>query len=938
MARGDSARVPSGTDTRFLLLVMAVLASSIGAFYFAYASIPAKADVMGTTAPCVQSYNREIENVPTSLWFQTNVTGPALGRATACMQPAYQDRTAWISSGIAVECLIAVLLYLLHPWLIIRRRRLRPLATAEAADLIRDLDALAHGMGLHRAPVWMVDPYVGTAGAQAFGLPWRYRVSLDAGLIMRYGVDPPVAQAVVLHELAHIRNRDVGRTYLTIAVWRTFLTVPLTLLIALTVHPGLLSTPTRWEPQRSAERWLIDGGNAVAILALGIVVYLARNGILRTRELYADALAARQPSGQALRAVVGSLPWPPPSTPTWLKRAARVGTHPPPATRLATMDDPTRLARVSPWEFAGVGFTASLATQNFDTLSVALSRSANLASVLGALPAGLLIAGYLALTVWRAVTADPRHRPGRRAWLGALAAMTAGVAAAIPLTLFASIATGPNYLSPAVLGSAMLVLLLGMTALTAWLFSAMTAAAGSGTGARGRRAVSGVAVVTGAALFTIWHWAFYTGSISAATWGAIESPGADIGWYAAVAKATGVVYLPLLYLAQNPLLIPALGSLWLVPFVMVGRRGPRQDEPGIPTGRNPFGRAMLVGSVAALAALLVSTVLPFLAKRLLPESVRLEGDVPAQLITDSGTFNVVQINVHAALFVLAAAVAVAVVTAGSSRLRPALAALTVSTVALIGACGWYLVSTVSSCIDLTGEFGCAVPPIRPHVLGGYVHNQLLRGIIVAVPAVLIGLAVRRRRRRPATAEGPLGRATAVAAGLVAVALAAAAVATASLNISLWLPQPVPAAVANSSDPQKCVVGTWQEEEWANPVPVPQLGTVVFQTSGGRATYGDGVVTYDFTGRRYLPATVNGRRVERAKTGSVTQRYSADYSVIHEYLEPDSQATGLTTTTVHGFDQLVEPNGNFNDVYAYTCLGDTMRQFGLGFDVTYTRVA
>jgi Zn-dependent protease with chaperone function len=927
-----SPRVPSGTDTRFLLLMTAVLASSIGAFYLAYASIPAKKTLMGTTTACFATFEREIDQVPHDPWGNATVIGPAFNRMTACQQPANQDKAGWILGGIAAECLLAVLLYLRHARSIMRRRRLRPLNGAETSELVKDLNRLAHEIGLRREPDWMLDPYSGTAGAQAFGLPWRHRVSLDAGLIIRHGADPAAARAVVLHELAHIRNHDVGRTYLTIAIWRSFLLVPLPLLIILTIHPGLLATPLRWEPQRDAYGWLLVGANTAAIAVLSIVVYLARNAILRARETNADALAVQQQSGQALRSAVSSLPWPPPGAPSWLRRAAWLGTHPSPAARIGAIDDLSRLARISLWEFAGIGFTANLVTQNLNTIAPGFSRIPESAAALGAVPAGLLITSYLALTVWRVTAARPGYRPGLPIWLAALAAMTAGVAAAVPVPIFAPI-TGTQFLAPANLALALLAFILGAGALTAWLVSTMTAATDSGTSPRGLRTIVGVAVVIGAALFAVWHLSYHASLFPAVKWGAGPSADVNISWYTEVAKVTATTYAPLLYLTQNSLLIPGVTALWLAPLVLLGRTRPQQHD----AGRSPFGRAMLTGAVAGLAALLVAIASVFLAKAELPEALRIPADIPPGRTTNGDTFLIIQSNVREAIFLLATAVAVAVVTARNSRLRPALAALTVTIVALLSGPSRYAVAIVSSCADLTGQADCGLQPIALDVLGGDIQGQLLRGILVAVPAALLGTAI-RRRRHPALPQPPAGRSTSVAAGAAVLALAVAAVGAAIGNTLRWIPPPVPATIANSSEPTACVSGTWVVEDVLVEVEIADVGTAQFRSSGSLITYHADRVTYDYTGTTYQPATVNGHRTERTKTGAVTQRFSAAHSVIRSYPDSDSRATGVSIVTVDGAERAAEPNANFVDVTAYTCLSDTMHQSGPHFEETLRRVS
>src|SRR4051812_39207603 len=89
---------------------------------------------------------------------------------------------------------------------------------------------------------------------------------------------PYLIRAAVLHELAHLANRDVTRSYWAEASWGVLIPI-LTLL-----------TATLWMlPSSQAPSWLQVGVHVLAIL---LVVELIRRGILRYREYDADLRAA----------------------------------------------------------------------------------------------------------------------------------------------------------------------------------------------------------------------------------------------------------------------------------------------------------------------------------------------------------------------------------------------------------------------------------------------------------------------------------------------------------------------------------------------------------------------------------------------------------------------------------------------------------------------
>jgi Zn-dependent protease with chaperone function len=80
------------------------------------------------------------------------------------------------------------------------------------------------------------------SGATAFGRLGRYYVSLTGGLVATFYTDRPAFRAVVLHELAHLRNADVNMTCFTVALWRAFVVVAI-----LPAAPLLLWHGADWE-------------------------------------------------------------------------------------------------------------------------------------------------------------------------------------------------------------------------------------------------------------------------------------------------------------------------------------------------------------------------------------------------------------------------------------------------------------------------------------------------------------------------------------------------------------------------------------------------------------------------------------------------------------------------------------------------------------------
>ena len=126
--------------------------------------------------------------------------------------------------GTAALLLVAAAIMLAAPVWITRRRKLRRLTAADAPAVVAEVAELAREQDLDPPRLYW-NPLDASAGGLAFGHPGRYSIAIGGGLVVKQAADPPAFRAVVRHELAHIRNRDVGITYFTIAVWYAFLLV-----------------------------------------------------------------------------------------------------------------------------------------------------------------------------------------------------------------------------------------------------------------------------------------------------------------------------------------------------------------------------------------------------------------------------------------------------------------------------------------------------------------------------------------------------------------------------------------------------------------------------------------------------------------------------------------------------------------------------------------
>jgi hypothetical protein len=84
----------------------------------------------------------------------------------------------------------------------------------------------------------LVDLLDGRVTALAFGRVGKRYVLLSRGLIALHHTDPGAFRAIILHELAHLRNRDVDIAYLTLIsswIFSRMVAIPVTLAFPLAV-------------------------------------------------------------------------------------------------------------------------------------------------------------------------------------------------------------------------------------------------------------------------------------------------------------------------------------------------------------------------------------------------------------------------------------------------------------------------------------------------------------------------------------------------------------------------------------------------------------------------------------------------------------------------------------------------------------------------------
>jgi Zn-dependent protease with chaperone function len=591
---------PSDTAFRFGLLVAAVFGANLYVWQWIASTSRSPAE---HTAGALECLALSPSN-STSLDQFTSATSAY----SDCVSKLYRYQVWWMLGGTAALVVAATALMLAAPLWITRRRRLRPLTANDAPGVLAAVAELAREQGLE-PPRTFWNPLDASAGGLAFGHPGRYSIAVGGGLVVKHAADPPAFRAIVRHELAHIRNRDVGITYFTLAVWHAFLLVAVIPFVFTLLDDKPTLTNVTWR---------------LAVLAL--LVYLTRNAVLRSREVYAD-LRASVPDGWsgALRRVLAGLPRPKAGPLNRLRSA-----HPDPTRRLAALDDTRPLFPLGAVVAFAAGLTATIALDSVKQLLSSFVSDPFDLYFLAGLVLVPLAAGIVGVAIWREAFAA--HADGREPaspWVDSLA-LAAGfllgpelgldriVSAAGDDTLLRELDTVDGLIWAAVLVSGLMLLVAWIRTSASWWLRALG----------GRRPVvaqtagllvAGAAFSTFTAVFSTVRELRPSLAFSRAA-SSLEHQQVDAQVWAVPERVWQFVMDgELLVIAHKPYFVPVLALLAFFPYAaMLVRRRPTEApwaflDPGgelhtPKLGIRPF-LPLLIGAAAGLAFLVLAAVI-----------------------------------------------------------------------------------------------------------------------------------------------------------------------------------------------------------------------------------------------------------------------------------------------------------------------------------------
>jgi TPR repeat protein len=419
---------PSETTLRFALLVILALCGSAGQYGVLWDLVHRQAERLagacvaqttGTTSLMASARGEaeELELANTA----TSVLIPRLSDCSKILRP----RVAWQITGVLLTAGLTACLYWLLPVVILRSRRLESVTADEPLGLQAELQSLCTTIGQPKLPRLMWNP-LGTGMPLVFGRNGRHYLAFSGAFVARLYGDATAFRTIVLHELAHIHLRDIGKTYLTVATCCGFLLATLVPLLLVFPFVG-----TRWSDVPDVLLYSVLWSATIA---------LAGTSVLRAREYYADVQASVWDGTTSnIVRMLGTLSEP--RTKGWRQW---VSFHPRSVERQKAVADPSRLFAFSLWDAFAIGFVAALVIKTIEGMATgflaANARTFELtfAFALIGIPACimLLAVGAVGTGVWRGAFAALMRGgdPTKRAGLLGLA-MAAGSAVWVVLSL-----------------------------------------------------------------------------------------------------------------------------------------------------------------------------------------------------------------------------------------------------------------------------------------------------------------------------------------------------------------------------------------------------------------------------------------------------------------------------------------------------------------------
>lgn len=377
------------TNFRFALLILSV----IGASLFIYETLFFQKSSNGVIQ-IIQSCKQEADSVyPISGDTSIEQKNSWIQYGNICREGFEQEQARWILDKLGFLFIFSVVFYWFMPRWIIWRDRLTIFSADDDAEIMNCLVDLCRETKLSKTPKFLLRALNSSPSGLAFGRLGRYYVVLNGGLISLFHQSPERFKAIIRHELAHLQNKDIDKTYFSVALGIAFLLAGI-----LPLFFGIIIAANSFD-LIYVLRLILSAG------LFSVLVYITLASVLRSRETYADVRASE--NSETYITLQKEFSAQPISKNTNWERL--FGLHPIPAWRLKVLSETHLLSQMSYWDafITGIATTFGLsAIDNF--LSTLLP--ANLESIGTTAIATLILVPFATLAIgigiWQRVFAN----------------------------------------------------------------------------------------------------------------------------------------------------------------------------------------------------------------------------------------------------------------------------------------------------------------------------------------------------------------------------------------------------------------------------------------------------------------------------------------------------------------------------------------------------
>ena len=378
----------SDTAVRFVVLVLTTFAAA-STMLFHVGAVVGKAVTFGCASEAgIIGLDR------TAVTSRSSIVSYETVALVRCMRASLLTSLEWSIGGLLAVTLLTAVVFWCYPLAYIRCRGLTRIDPEREPEFTKHCAVLVDRMGLTVEPLWYEEPIYLNIGGRTFGSTRRPRIAVTTDLIQSFRSPNPKPQvdATLLHELAHIANRDITRTYLCVASWYA--------LVVVAIVPYIVAVLTTWTVAglETSTRLLVSATLLVAS------VYLNRVSVLRSREFHADVQAARIDSGVIVCAL---------NSPSRKRLAGWIRWHPSRAARQRMVAQPAGLLGIGvlPLLSTGVALMAvggDVTLLQGSAIGIAIAAGLNgtviftIVPLAGSLFVPSMLAWLAAVTLWQA--------------------------------------------------------------------------------------------------------------------------------------------------------------------------------------------------------------------------------------------------------------------------------------------------------------------------------------------------------------------------------------------------------------------------------------------------------------------------------------------------------------------------------------------------------